>query len=52
MNKEKFLKYFTVLPIMIIGYLVFKQFIYYNEIDKNKLFTTGKVIKFTENIRD
>jgi hypothetical protein len=51
MNKEKVLKYFTVLPIMIIGYLVFKQFLYYNEIDKNKLFTTGKVIKFTENIR-
>ena len=51
MNKEKVLKYFTVLPIMIIGYLVFKQFLYYNEIDKNKSFTTGKVIKFTEDIR-
>ena len=51
MNKEKDLKYFTVLPIMIIGYLVFKQFLYYNEIDKNKSFTTGKVIKFTEDIR-
>ena len=51
MNKEKVLKYFTVLPIMIIGYLVFKQFLYYNEIDKNKSFTTGKVIKYTEDIR-
>ena len=36
---------------MIIGYLVFKQLLYHNEIDKNKSFTTGKVIKFTAAIR-